>query len=75
MITAAAERNIRLIVQTTITSHTGLVYCVEYTAQGTPPHYGFSLLTSVECACVDRALSLCVLYSVRCLEGITFQMQ
>jgi len=46
MITAA--RNIRLIVQTIIASHTGMAY-VEHNAHGAHPHHGFSLLISVDC--------------------------
>ena len=62
MITAAATApNIRLIVETIIASHTGIAYHVEQNAEGTPPHQGFSLLISVQCACeVQRALSLSV---------------
>jgi len=48
--TAATACNIRLIVETIIASHTGMVYHVEHNVQGTPPHHGFSLLMSVECA-------------------------
>jgi len=44
--TAAAERKIRPIVETIITSHMGTAYHVEYHAQGTPPHHAFSLLIS-----------------------------
>jgi len=51
---SATERNIRLIVQTIISSHTGIVHHVEHDAKGTPPHHGFSLLISVECACVEQ---------------------
>jgi len=54
---AATERNIRLIAETIITSHTGTAYNVEHNAQGTPPHHGFSLLVSVECACVEHRRS------------------
>jgi len=54
-----------------IASHTGIAYHVEHIAEGTPPHQGFGLLVSVEC----RALSLSVLYSVRCLKGVTFQIE
>ena len=51
-------------------------YHVGHNPEGTPPHNGFSPLISVECVCVlCRALSLSVLHSVRCLEGITFQIQ
>jgi len=45
--TATAAHNIRLIVETIITSHTSTPYYVEYDSQGTPPHHGFSLLISV----------------------------
>jgi len=48
--TAEIARNNRLIVDTIISSHTGIAYHV----QGTPPHHGFSLLINVECACVDH---------------------
>jgi len=48
---------------------------VEHNVQGTPPHHGFSLLINVECVCVCRTLSLSVLYSVRCQDGITFQIE
>jgi len=69
--TASTACNIRLIVETIIASHTGNTY-VEHNAQGTPPHHGFSLLISVDyCVCLCRTLSLSVLYTVRCLEGIT----
>jgi len=72
MITVAATAcNIRLIVETIIVSHMGMAY-VEHNAQGTPQHHGFSLLISVDCwMCLCRTLSLSVLYTVRCLEGIT----
>ena len=50
MITVAATtRNIRLIVETIIASHTGIAYHVEHNAEA-PPHQGFSLLISVEVA-------------------------
>jgi len=45
--TAATARNNRLIVETIVTSHTGIAHHVEHDAQGTPPHHGFSLLISV----------------------------
>jgi len=52
MITAAATaRNIRLIVETIIASHTSTAYHVEHNAEGTPSHQGFSLLISVDFAC------------------------
>jgi len=51
--TAATACNIRVIVETIIASHTGIPY-VEHNAQGTPPHHSFSLLISVECACVEH---------------------
>jgi len=44
----ATARDIRLIVETIITSHTGIAYHLEHNAQGTP-HQGFNLLISVEC--------------------------
>jgi len=50
--TATTARNIRLVVETIITSHTGVGYHVEQYAQGTPPRHSFSLLISVECTCV-----------------------
>jgi len=51
---AATACNIRLIVETIVASHVGMAYHVEHNAQGTPPHHGFSLLISVECACVEH---------------------
>jgi len=34
--------------------HTAIAHHFEHkNAQGTPPHHGFSLLISVECACVE----------------------
>jgi len=51
MITAAATaRNIGLIVEMIIASHTGISSHVEHNGKGTPPHQGFSLLISVEFA-------------------------
>jgi len=47
-------RNMRLIVETIITSHMGTAYHVEHHAQGTPQHHGFSLLISVGYACVEH---------------------
>ena len=54
MVTAATERNIRLIVETVVMSHTSITHRVEHGAQGIPPHYGFSLLISVEYAYVEH---------------------
>jgi len=54
--TAGTARNIRLILEATITSHAGIAYHVEYNAQGTPPHHGFSLLNCVQGACAKRYL-------------------
>jgi len=51
--TPATERNIRLLVETMITSHV-IEYHLEHNAEGTPPHHGFSLLISVECAYVEH---------------------
>ena len=51
---AATERNIRLIVETIIMSHTGITYRIEHNAQGTLPHHGFSLLISVAYTCVEH---------------------
>jgi len=67
--TSKTARNIWLIVETFIMSHTGIAYHVEHNAQGMLPHHGFSLFVNIECAC--RALNLCVLHLVRCLESIT----
>ena len=39
--------------------HTGIACHVAYNAQGTPLHHGFSLLISVECACVKHYPWLC----------------
>jgi len=47
--TAATACNIRLILETTITSHIGIAYQVEYNAQDMLRYHGFSLLISVEC--------------------------
>jgi len=44
------------MVETIITSHTGIAYSVERNAQGTQPQHGFNLMISVECACVDVEL-------------------
>jgi len=52
--TAATARNIRLIVETIITSHTGMAYHVEHKAQSRPPHHGFSLLINIACACLEH---------------------
>jgi len=51
--TAAAARNIQFIVDTIITPHTSAAFLVECNTQGTPSHHDFSLLISVECACVE----------------------
>jgi len=48
---AATARNIRLIVETIITSHTSIAYHVEHIAEGTSPHQGFSAMITVEFAC------------------------
>jgi len=52
--TAATARNIRLIVETIITSHTGMAYLVEHKAQSTSPHHCLSLLINIECACEEH---------------------
>jgi len=54
--TTSTARNIRLIEETSITFNTILAYHVEYNAQGTPLHHGFSLLITVMslCACVEH---------------------
>ena len=54
IIMAATARNIRLIEETVIASHTGIAHHVEHNVQGTPLHHGFSQLISVECACVEH---------------------
>jgi len=41
------------MVETIITSHTDVAYHVERMG-GTPPHHSFSLLISVEYACVNH---------------------
>jgi len=71
--TAATVRNIRLMVENIITSHTGIAHHIGHNAQSTPPHHGFSLSQCWVCEC--RALSLSVLYSVTCLKDITFQIE
>ena len=43
---AATARNIRLIVETIYTSHTGIAYLAA--------HHGFSLLIGAECACIEH---------------------
>jgi len=50
--TAATAGNIRPIgiAETIFASHTCLAHYLEHNAQGTPPHHGFSLLISAECA-------------------------
>ena len=63
--TAATAPNIPLIVQTIITSHTGIAYHVEYNAQGTLRNHVFSLLISVDCACVEHYPWIyCIRYKV-----------
>jgi len=52
--TGATARNIRLIAETIIASHTGIAYHNERNAQGTPPHHSFNPLISAECACVEH---------------------
>ena len=54
--TAVTASNSGLIVETIITSYTGIAYHLEYHAQGTRPHHGFSQLTNIECACVEHYL-------------------
>jgi len=50
---AATERNIWLIVETIIMSHTGIAYHVEYNAQDTPLHQRtVSVYWSVLSVCV-----------------------
>jgi len=71
--TATAVCNIRLMVENIITSHTGIAHHIGHNAQSTPPHHGFSLSQCWVCVC--RALSLSVLYSIRCLKDITFQIE
>jgi len=51
--TTATACNIPPIVETIIASHTGMDN-VEHNAQSTPPHHGFILLISVECASVEH---------------------
>jgi len=48
---AATARNIRLIVETIIASHTSIANHVGHIAEGTSPHQGFSVLISVEFTC------------------------
>jgi len=52
--TAATARNIWLIVETIITSQTGIAYHGEHNAHGMPPHYGFRLLIIIEFVCIER---------------------
>jgi len=60
IITAAVTaRNIRLIAETIITSHTGILHHVEHKTEGKPPHHGLSLLISIECACVEH-MPVCI---------------
>jgi len=49
---ATTARKIRLFVEMIPTPHMGIAYHVEYNAQGTPLHHGFSSLISVKCAYV-----------------------
>jgi len=44
--TAITTRNVRLIVETIITSHTRIAYPVEHYAEGKTPHHRFSILIS-----------------------------
>jgi len=68
MTTVATARNIRLIIETIIMSHTGIAH-----------HTATPWFQSVDqCwVCVCTALSLSVLYTVQCQEdfGITFQIE
>jgi len=57
--TAATVRNIRLIIETIIMSHTGIEIHIEHTVQGTQPHHGFSLLISVEFVYVEHYPRVC----------------
>ena len=52
--TATTVRNILLMVENIITSHTGIAHHVEHNPEGTQPHHGFNLLISVECACIEH---------------------
>jgi len=65
--TAATARNIRLIVEMIVASHTGIAHHVQ-----PPPRF-----QSIDhCwVCLWKALSLSALCSVRCLKGITFQIE
>jgi len=47
----ATARNIRLIVETIIASHTSIAYRVEHIAEGKPLDQGFSVSISVEFVC------------------------
>jgi len=53
-------RNIQLIVETSITSHTDIAYHFEHNAHGTPPHLGVNLLISVECTYVEGIIPECI---------------
>jgi len=53
----ATARNIRLIVEKIITSHTDIAYHVEHNAEGTLLHQGFSELISVEFACEVHSIT------------------
>jgi len=50
----ATVRGIRLIVESILTSHTGIAYYIEHNNQSTPLHHGFSLLISVGFAYVEE---------------------
>jgi len=65
MRTAATLRNIRLMVENIITLHTGIAHHIEHNAHGKPPHHGFSLLTSVECASVVH-YPMCIVIGKMC---------
>ena len=53
---AATARNIGLIVEMIIASHTSILSHVEHNVEGTPPHLGFSLFISVEFACEVQSI-------------------
>jgi len=74
-IAAATARNIRLAVEMIIASHTNVAYQVEISLKErrrirVSVHW---LVLSLRVKC--RAIPLGVLYSLRCLEGITFQIE
>ena len=72
---AATARNIRLIVETIIASHTSIAYRVEHIAEGTPPHQGFSALISVEFACEVQRITLERVVLDKMFGGITFHLE